>query len=95
MVSRLHLSDKNFNKKNIYYVNKEDDTKHLIDIDDQILNTEEQYAEQLARLISCLDSFKKTPKEFAETVRFLCGPNSRYTTGQTLHVNGGWYVSIN
>lgn len=36
-----------------------------------------------------------TPEEFAETVRFLCGPNSRYTTGQTLHVNGGWYVSIN
>jgi 3-oxoacyl-[acyl-carrier protein] reductase len=36
-----------------------------------------------------------TPQEFSETVRFLCGPNSRYTTGQTLHVNGGWYVSIN
>lgn len=36
-----------------------------------------------------------TPEEFAATVRFLCGPNSRYTTGQTLHVNGGWYVSVN
>ena len=36
-----------------------------------------------------------TAEEFAATVRFLCGPNSRYTTGQTLHVNGGWYVSIN
>ena len=36
-----------------------------------------------------------TPEEFAETVRFLCGPHSRFTTGQTLHVNGGWYVSIN
>ncbi|MBK17528.1 MAG: short-chain dehydrogenase [Rhodospirillaceae bacterium] len=36
-----------------------------------------------------------TPEEFSETVRFLCGPQSRYTTGQTLHVNGGWYVSIN
>jgi 3-oxoacyl-[acyl-carrier protein] reductase len=35
------------------------------------------------------------PEEFAATVRFLCGPNSRYTTGQTLHVNGGWYVSVN
>ena len=57
MVSRLHLSDKNFNKKNSYYVNKEDDTKHLIDIDEQI-NTEEQYAEQLARLITCLNSFR-------------------------------------
>ena len=36
-----------------------------------------------------------TPEEFAGTVRFLCGPPSRFTTGQTLHVNGGWYVSIN
>ncbi len=36
-----------------------------------------------------------TPEEFAGTVRFLCGPHSRYTTGQTLHVNGGWYISIN
>jgi 3-oxoacyl-[acyl-carrier protein] reductase len=36
-----------------------------------------------------------TPEEFAATVGFMCGPNSRYTTGQTLHVNGGWYVSIN
>ena len=69
MVSRLHLSDKNFNKKNSYYVNKEDDTKHLIDINDQIINTEEQYAEQLARLITCLNSFKKTPKEFSEYTR--------------------------
>ena len=34
-------------------------------------------------------------EEFAGTVRFLCGPHSRFTTGQTLHVNGGWYVSIN
>jgi 3-oxoacyl-[acyl-carrier protein] reductase len=36
-----------------------------------------------------------TPEEFAATVAFFCGPHSRYTTGQTLHVNGGWYVSIN
>ena len=35
------------------------------------------------------------PEEFAATVCFMCGPNSRYTTGQTLHVNGGWYVSVN
>ena len=36
-----------------------------------------------------------TPEEFASTVRFLCGPHARYITGQTIHVNGGWYVSIN
>jgi len=35
------------------------------------------------------------PVEFAETVRFLVGPHSRYTSGQTLHINGAWYVSIN
>ena len=36
-----------------------------------------------------------TTKEFSETIRFLCGPGSRFTTGQTLHVNGGWYISVN
>ncbi len=36
-----------------------------------------------------------TPEEFAATVAFFCGPHSRYTTGQTLHVNGGWYISVN
>ena len=36
-----------------------------------------------------------TRDELAAMVRFLCGPQSRFTTGQTIHVNGGWYVSIN
>jgi 3-oxoacyl-[acyl-carrier protein] reductase len=35
-----------------------------------------------------------TAGEVAATVAFLCGPGGRYITGQTLHVNGGWYVSI-
>ncbi len=35
------------------------------------------------------------PEELTAMVRFLCGPQSRYTPGQTIHVNGGWYVSIN
>jgi 3-oxoacyl-[acyl-carrier protein] reductase len=34
------------------------------------------------------------PQEIAATVRLLCGPGGRFTTGQTIHVNGGWYVSI-
>jgi hypothetical protein len=25
-------------------------------------------------------------------VRFLCGPNGRYITGQTIHVSGGAYL---
>jgi 3-oxoacyl-[acyl-carrier protein] reductase len=32
--------------------------------------------------------------EVAATVAFLCGPGGRYITGQTIHVNGGWYISI-
>jgi len=30
-----------------------------------------------------------TPEEIAAVVRFLCGPEARYITGQTLHANGG------
>jgi 3-oxoacyl-[acyl-carrier protein] reductase len=33
------------------------------------------------------------PDDIAATVRFLCGPRARYITGQTLHVNGGAYLS--
>jgi 3-oxoacyl-[acyl-carrier protein] reductase len=29
------------------------------------------------------------PEEIAALVRMLCGPGARYTTGQSLHVNGG------
>jgi len=32
------------------------------------------------------------PEEIAAAVRFLAGPNGRYITGQTLHVNGGMYL---
>jgi len=30
-----------------------------------------------------------TPDDIAATVLFLCGPDARYITGQTFHVNGG------
>ena len=32
------------------------------------------------------------PEEVASMVRHLAGPNGRYITGQTLHVNGGVYL---
>jgi 3-oxoacyl-[acyl-carrier protein] reductase len=32
------------------------------------------------------------PEEIAALVRFLAGPQARYVTGQTLHVNGGMYL---
>lgn len=31
------------------------------------------------------------PREIAAMVRFLCGPDGRYVTGQTIHVNGGMF----
>ena len=32
------------------------------------------------------------PDDVAALVRFLCGPDARYVTGQTLHVNGGVFL---
>jgi 3-oxoacyl-[acyl-carrier protein] reductase len=34
-----------------------------------------------------------TPGDVAGTVRWLAGPAARYVTGQTIHVNGGVYLS--
>jgi 3-oxoacyl-[acyl-carrier protein] reductase len=33
-----------------------------------------------------------SPQDVARTVRFLCGPDARYITGQSLHVSGGAYM---
>jgi 3-oxoacyl-[acyl-carrier protein] reductase len=32
------------------------------------------------------------PEEVAAMVRMLCGPDTRYVTGQTVHVNGGAFM---
>jgi 3-oxoacyl-[acyl-carrier protein] reductase len=32
------------------------------------------------------------PEEIGALVRFLCGPEGRYITGQTIHVNGGVFM---
>ncbi|MGB7158815.1 MAG: 3-oxoacyl-ACP reductase FabG [Tepidisphaeraceae bacterium] len=32
------------------------------------------------------------PREIADVVVFLCSDMASYVTGQTLHVNGGWYA---
>ena len=31
------------------------------------------------------------PREIAQVVLFLCSDLASYVTGQTLHVNGGWF----
>jgi len=31
------------------------------------------------------------PREIAEVILFLVSPMASYVTGQTLHVNGGWW----
>ena len=36
---------------------------------------------------------KGKPEEVAAMVRHLAGPNGRYITGQTIHVNGGAYLA--
>lgn len=33
-----------------------------------------------------------TPEEVAGMVQWLCGPDARFVTGQTLHINGGTYL---
>ena len=33
------------------------------------------------------------PQEIASLVRYLCGPNARYITGQTIHANGGTFMA--
>jgi 3-oxoacyl-[acyl-carrier protein] reductase len=35
---------------------------------------------------------KGTPDDIAALVRFLCGPDARYITGQTIHANGGLFM---
>lgn len=34
------------------------------------------------------------PEEIAGMIHYLCLPESAYTTGQTLHVNGGMYMGV-
>ena len=44
------------------------------------------------RLHDTLTGNRGTPDDIAATVRFLCGPEARYITGQTFHVNGGAFL---
>jgi 3-oxoacyl-[acyl-carrier protein] reductase len=34
------------------------------------------------------------PEEIASVVRFLSGPGARFISGQSIHANGAWYVTV-
>jgi 3-oxoacyl-[acyl-carrier protein] reductase len=34
------------------------------------------------------------PEEIASLVRFLAGPGARFVSGQSIHANGAWYVTV-
>jgi 3-oxoacyl-[acyl-carrier protein] reductase len=46
-----------------------------------------------AHRVPSLTGTAGAPDDIAATVRFLAGPRARYITGQTIHVNGGAYLS--
>jgi 3-oxoacyl-[acyl-carrier protein] reductase len=46
-----------------------------------------------AHRVPSLTGTSGAPDDIAATVRFLAGPRARYITGQTIHVNGGAYLS--
>ena len=43
-------------------------------------------------VLHTLSGTRGSPDDVAGIVRFLCGPQARYITGQTIHVNGGAYL---
>jgi 3-oxoacyl-[acyl-carrier protein] reductase len=40
-----------------------------------------------------LTGLRGAPEDIAGIVRFLCGPQARYITGQTIHANGGAFLT--
>ena len=46
-----------------------------------------------AHRVQALTGAPGAPDDIAAAVRFLAGPRARYITGQTIHVNGGAYLS--
>jgi len=55
--------------------------------------TERRGPEPNAHRVPSLSGTPGAPDDIAATVRFLAGPRARYITGQTIHVNGGAYLS--
>ncbi|MCK6452079.1 MAG: 3-oxoacyl-ACP reductase FabG [Alphaproteobacteria bacterium] len=59
-----------------------------------LIETQREGQHPQHRLVSrTLVGHAGAPDDIAAAVRFLCGPQARYITGQTIHVNGGAYLA--
>ena len=58
-----------------------------------LIDTPREAGHPQHRLVNkTLFGHRGAPDDIAAAVRFLCGPQARYITGQTIHVNGGAYL---
>jgi 3-oxoacyl-[acyl-carrier protein] reductase len=61
-------------------------------IDTPVGKPKTAHAPQHYQFAQAVSGRKGTPQELSSIVLYLCGPQARYVTGQTLHVNGGAYM---